>query len=143
MERYFACLAAGATLASTVLSGSASLAAAGPPPASAPGTLLVAAGTGEKGFSGDGGPATRAQLGTPIGLAVDATGNLFIADSGNRRIRKVSPDGIITTVAGNGTSGSAGDGGPAVQAQFNNPFGLAVVGVAAPGLAAGQPFPVR
>jgi trimeric autotransporter adhesin len=59
----------------------------------------------EPGFSGDGGPATSAALAYPTGVAVDASGNLFIADTGNNRIRKVSASGIITTVAGNGTAG--------------------------------------
>jgi hypothetical protein len=79
-------------------------------------------------FSGDGGPATAARLDTPEGLAVDAAGNLFIADLGNQRIRKVSPDGIITTVAGTGEAGYSGDGGPATQARLNGPLGLAVDG---------------
>jgi sugar lactone lactonase YvrE len=69
------------------------------------------------GFSGDGGPATLAQLNSPAGLAFDSAGNLFIADSGNQRVRKVTSTGIISTIAGNGTFGSAGDGGPALSAQ--------------------------
>jgi uncharacterized protein (TIGR03437 family) len=68
---------------------------------------------------GDGGPATSAYLQTPAGVAVDGKGNLFIADYGNIRVRKVTPDGIITTVAGTGTLGSTGDGGPATAAQIN------------------------
>jgi uncharacterized protein (TIGR03437 family) len=78
-----------------------------------------------KGFSGDGGPATQAKMTSPYGIAVDAAGNLYIADSGNNRIRKVS-NGIITTIAGNGTKGFTGDGGPAVNAEINNPYGVSV-----------------
>ena len=75
---------------------------------------------------GDGGPATNAQLNNPQGVAVDAVGNLYIADYGNYRIRKVSRDGMITTTAGNGTQGHSGDGGPATNAQLNAPRGIAV-----------------
>jgi sugar lactone lactonase YvrE len=78
------------------------------------------------GFSGDGGPATSATLNYPAGIAVDASGNLFFADSQNNRIRKVSASGIITTIAGNGTQGFSGDGGPAAAAALNNPLGVAV-----------------
>ena len=82
-------------------------------------------------FGGDGGPDTAARLYWPEGLAVDAAGNLFIADTGNHRIRKVSPEGIITTVAGSGPTGitkglSAGDGGLATEARLNGPFSLAL-----------------
>jgi uncharacterized protein YjiK len=92
------------------------------------GTLTVVAGNGIRGFSGDGGPATSASLYNPEGLAVDAAGNLYIADSTNNRIRKVDPSGIITTVAGNGTYGYSGDGGPATSASLYNPHGVAVDG---------------
>ncbi len=77
------------------------------------------------GFSGDGGPATSAWLNGPAGVAIDAAGNVYIADSGNQRIRRVAPNGTITTVVGNGTKGFSGDGGPATNAQLNNPEGLA------------------
>ena len=80
------------------------------------GTITTVAGTGSAGFSGDGGPATSAQLSDPSGVAVDASGNLFIAD-GISRIRKVTPQGTITTVAGTGSAGFSGDGGPATSAQ--------------------------
>ncbi len=80
------------------------------------GVISTVAGTGTFGFSGDGGLATAAQL-SAYGLAVDNTGNLFIADLYNLRIRKVSA-GVITTVAGNGSFGFSGDGGPAISAQF-------------------------
>jgi uncharacterized protein (TIGR03437 family) len=82
------------------------------------GIITTVAGNGTSGFSGDGGRATSAQLNRPGSVAVDAAGNLFIADGGNQRIRKVSPSGIITTVAGNGTQGYFGDGGPATSAQL-------------------------
>jgi sugar lactone lactonase YvrE len=88
------------------------------------GVVTRVAGTSRPGFSGDGGPATSAQVNRPVGLVVDTAGDLFIADTGNDRIRKVSPDGIITTVAGNGTHGFSGDGGPAITAQLGaSPFG--------------------
>ena len=91
------------------------------------GTFTVVAGTGSSGFSGDDGPATSAQLSYPIGLALDASGNLYIADTNNRRIRKVNlASGIITTIAGTGVTGNGGDGGPATAAQLSYPFGIAV-----------------
>jgi sugar lactone lactonase YvrE len=88
--------------------------------------ITTVAGNGELGFSGDGGPATSAQLNSPTGVAVDAAGNLYIADSLNQRVRKVTPDGLINTVAGNGALGFSGDGGPATSAQLNSPEGIAV-----------------
>jgi uncharacterized protein (TIGR03437 family) len=94
---------------------------------SANGTITTVAGTGTQGYSGDGGPATRAQLKGVVGVATDNAGNLYISDHYDFRIRKVSPDGIITTFAGNGTPGNSGDGGPATGAQVD-PFGLAVDG---------------
>jgi trimeric autotransporter adhesin len=90
------------------------------------GVITTVAGNGERGFSGDGGKATSAQLSRIGGLAVDAAGNLYIADAGNFRIRKVTPDGMITTVAGNGSDGFSGDGGKAASAQLSEPVGLAV-----------------
>ncbi len=92
------------------------------------GIITTVAGNGTPGFSGDGGPATSAQLSSPLGVGVDSAGNLFIADPSNHRIRKVSPGGIITTVAGNGTGGFSGDGGPASSAQLGFPTGVAVDG---------------
>jgi sugar lactone lactonase YvrE len=89
------------------------------------GTITTVAGNGTRGFSGDGGPATEAQL-EPQGVAVDGAGNLFIADFVNNRIRKVSPDGIITTIAGNGSPTYSGDGGAATDASIGAPFGIAV-----------------
>ena len=98
------------------------------------GLLTTVAGTGTPGFSGDGGPATEARLYGPGGVAVDAAGNLFIADEFNYRIRKVSPDGIITTVAGSGPAAgeslspafSRGDGGLATKARLIGTAGLAL-----------------
>ena len=91
------------------------------------GTLTRVAGSQTRfGYTGDGGNATAAMLSHPSGVAVDAAGNLFIADTGNNVIRKVTNAGIITTVAGNGTAGFAGDGGPGPSAELNSPGGLAV-----------------
>ena len=92
----------------------------------ADGTISLIAGTGIAGFSGDGGPATAAQLKYPGGVAVDADGNLFIADSGNHSVRKVTPGGMISTVAGIGTAGTATDGSQATAARLNRPTGVAV-----------------
>jgi uncharacterized protein (TIGR03437 family) len=89
------------------------------------GIVTLVAGNGTPGFSGDGGPAASAQLDYPRGIALDSVGNLYIADSYNSRIRKVS-NGVITTVAGNGTAGYSGDNGPATAAQLNYPAGVAV-----------------
>jgi hypothetical protein len=90
------------------------------------GTISRVAGTGEAGFSGDGGLATEAQLFSPTGMAFDSDGNLYIADSLNARIRKVDSNGIITTVAGTGTSGYSGDGDPATEAELSTSFAIAV-----------------
>lgn len=88
------------------------------------GVLVIVAGKDNPGFSGDGGPATSAQLYYPLDISLDASGNLYIADSFNNRIRKVDTAGIITTVAGNGTGDFSGDGGPALSASLNNPVGV-------------------
>ena len=85
------------------------------------GIITTIAGTGVRGFSGDGGPAVAAQLDNPVGVTVDAAGNVYVADAVNRRIRRISTAGIITTVAGDGTAGSTGDGGPATAARFVRP----------------------
>jgi sugar lactone lactonase YvrE len=127
------------------------------------GIVTTVAGTGTGGYSGDGGPATQAQINVPWGVAVDRAGNLFFAENANHRIRKVSTDGIITTVAGSGPAGPgtarsyAGDGGPATEARLDQVTNLAidgagnvsfvdngnrrirkVIGIAAPGLIAGR-----
>jgi sugar lactone lactonase YvrE len=85
-------------------------------------------GTGEQGFEGDGGPAIDAKISFSNHLVVDPKGNIFIADTGNNRIRRVSPDGIITTIAGTGEMGFGGDGGLAVEAQFAYPVAIAIDG---------------
>ncbi|TAN43224.1 MAG: hypothetical protein EPN22_10370 [Nitrospirae bacterium] len=90
------------------------------------GIITTAAGNGQWGFSGDGGPAAQASLNYPVGLEVDNAGNIYIADSSNNRIRKVNANGIITTAAGNGQAGFSGDGGSAAQASLNYPIGLEV-----------------
>ncbi len=92
------------------------------------GVITTFAGTGNRSFSGDGGPATEAALSAPANVVVDGAGNLYIVDAGNFRIREVTPDNVIHTVGGNGVYGSSGDGGPAVSAefQFEEAGGLAV-----------------
>lgn len=90
------------------------------------GRLVVVAGTGESGFSGEGGQGAKAQLHAPHDLAFDAEGNLLIADTGNQRIRRINRQGIITTIAGNGQAELAGDGAAATAASLNNPQGIAV-----------------
>jgi len=90
------------------------------------GVITTIAGTGKAAFSGDGGQASKAGLNAPRGLAFDADGYLYVADSGNHAIRKIWPSGLITSVAGNGFKGSAGDGGPASAALLNAPSAVAV-----------------
>jgi sugar lactone lactonase YvrE len=90
------------------------------------GRISTFAGNGKRGFSGDGGPASAAQLASPHGLAVDRQGNLHIGDELNARIRKVNRRGIISTVAGSGSFGFGGDGGPATAAFLSSPWGVAV-----------------
>ncbi|HEY1653061.1 MAG TPA: hypothetical protein VGG09_14350 [Acidimicrobiales bacterium] len=98
------------------------------------GFISTYAGDGIPGYRGDNGPASRAELTSPTGLALDALGNLYIADSGNNVIRRVSTSGVITTVAGNvaadqssdGLGGFSGDGGPATSARLNSPEGIAL-----------------
>jgi sugar lactone lactonase YvrE len=89
----------------------------------ATGGITTIAGTGENGFSGDGGPATAAQVSSPSGLAFDAEGSLYIADNGNR-IRKIDKAGLITTIAGTGENGYSGDGGLATKAALNGPASI-------------------
>ena len=89
--------------------------------------ITTAVGTGERGFAGDGGPAERAVLNGPFDIGFDPAGNLYFSDTFNHRIRRIDiRSGIITTIAGNGTAGYAGDGGPAIEAAFNEPYGIAV-----------------
>ena len=91
------------------------------------GLVTTVAGNGVGSFSGDGGPATSASLKSPSGVAVDAAGNVLVADTGNHRIRRVAAvTGIITTVAGNGSESFSGDGGPGTSASLNSPYGVAV-----------------
>lgn len=90
------------------------------------GTIHTAAGTGLPGFNGAGGPATSTHLSLPGGVAVDGAGNLYIADTNNHRIRKVTPTGVMSTIAGSGVRGYGGDGGPATSAMLDSPEGVAV-----------------
>jgi len=93
------------------------------------GTITTVAGNGTQGSSGDGGPATSAQFNEIESLAADGAGNFYVADSSaGHRVRRVSASGIISTVAGNGTAGFSGDGGPATSAQLNDVEGVAVDG---------------
>ena len=89
-----------------------------------PGIIMTFAGTGNPNFSGDGGPAAQARLNFPRGVAVDAKGVVYIADTDNHRVRRVGLDGVITTFAG--IRGFSGDGGAAAQASLHSPFGVAV-----------------
>ena len=90
------------------------------------GIINTVAGDGTYGYSGDGAAATSAKMRYPAGVAVDSSGNLYIADMYNHRIRKVATNGIISTVAGSGTAGNSGDGGAAISASLNYPYGIAV-----------------
>jgi uncharacterized protein (TIGR03437 family) len=90
------------------------------------GIITMVAGTGTAGFSGDGGPAAKASLNLPYGLAADPAGNIYIADLGNNRVRRVAGDGTILTIAGSGQSGPVADGGPATGAQLLSPRNLAL-----------------
>jgi hypothetical protein len=95
------------------------------------GKLSFYAGNGTAGFSGDGGPATAAQLNAAfLGMAVDSAGSVFLVDTVNNRVRKVSPEGIITTVAGTGEAGFTGDNGPATSARLRNPINGVVIDAA-------------
>jgi len=89
------------------------------------GNIVPVAGNGSSGFSGDGGPATQAKLNLPSDVAVDVFGNVYVADSGNNRVRKIDGSGVITTVAGTGDSSFSGDNGSPLSAALNHPWGLA------------------
>ncbi len=93
---------------------------------SADGIMSTLAGDGDTTFGGDGGPATKASLYWPLNTAVDAAGDVYIADDNHNRVRKVTPDGTITTVIGDGVPASSGDGGPAARARVNDPEGVVV-----------------
>ena len=90
------------------------------------GNLFTIAGNGNASYFGDGGPATKASVNQPEGVAVDAAGNVYIADTLDNAVRKVTPDGMINTLAGTGTPGYSGDGGPANQARLKLPRAVAV-----------------
>lgn len=89
-------------------------------------TISTFAGNGTAGYSGDGGPAPQAEINRVVGLAVDAAGNIYLADQNNNVVRKVDTNGVITTFAGTGTAGYSGDGGPAAHAELNGPLGVCV-----------------
>ncbi|MGQ9634639.1 MAG: NHL repeat-containing protein [Bryobacteraceae bacterium] len=118
MKRAFACM----LIAGILALGPAS------PQAQAPGpyTISTLAGTGTPGSEGDGSPATEAQVNNPFGLALDSSGNLYIADQFNNRVRKLTPDGKLSTVAGTGKASYSGDGGSATEAALNHPCGIAI-----------------
>lgn len=88
--------------------------------------VTTVAGRGSDGYSGDGGPATDAELSWPTAIELDGEGNLLIADTRNHAVRRLAPDGTITTIAGDGTAGFTGDGGLAIEARLDQPNGLAV-----------------
>ncbi len=88
------------------------------------GVIVTIAGNGTAGFSGDGGPATAAELNTPQGIFWDASNNVYFGDHFNHRLRKIDASGVITTIAGNGTAGFSGDGGPATAAELYYPSGV-------------------
>ncbi|MFM8518357.1 MAG: choice-of-anchor D domain-containing protein, partial [Nevskiaceae bacterium] len=92
------------------------------------GVIATVAGFGEGGYTGDGAAATEALLNSPHGVAVDSSGTLYIADTGNHRIRRVTAAGVITTIAGTGQQGYSGDGGAATRAQFNSPSDVVIDG---------------
>jgi sugar lactone lactonase YvrE len=92
------------------------------------GIISTIAGNGTGGYSGDGGQATAAEINNSIDAETDGSGNVYIADYRNNRIRKINTSGIITTLAGNGTSGFSGDGGQATAAEINSPGGVSVDG---------------
>lgn len=117
------CAVAGLLIFALAIEGCSAPGSPSTPPPPPPATIVTVAGTGTSGFSGDNGPATSAQLWNPAGVALDSSGNLYIGDSANNRVRKVA-GGTITTVAGNGTAGYLGDSGPATSAEMATPCGI-------------------
>ncbi|MBI3536943.1 MAG: hypothetical protein HY070_05230, partial [Chloroflexi bacterium] len=93
------------------------------------GIITTIAGTGNAGYGGDGGPATRATFGAPFDVAIDNQGNVYVADMAAHRIRQIGLDGIIRTIAGTGEPGTSGDGGPATDAKINGPISLTLDGI--------------
>ena len=90
-------------------------------------TISTVAGTGAQGYAGDGGPAAQAQLNNPFDLAFDPDGNLCFSDTYNHCIRRIDMrTGVIATIAGTGQQGFSGDGGPATEAQMNQPYGIVI-----------------
>ncbi len=87
------------------------------------GTITTIAGTGTAGYTGDNGAATSATSNKPAAIVVDSTGSLYIADTSNDVVRMIATSGTISTIAGNGSAGYSGDGGPATSARFNSPTG--------------------
>ena len=106
------------------------------------GLITTVAGTGRPGFRGDGGPATAAELDHPRFLVVAPDGSLIVADTGNHRIRRIDPSGIISTIAGTGRRGLSGDGGPATAADLDDPRGLALAGDGTLYVAGGEGVPL-
>ena len=98
-------------------------------PVSGGDTITTVVGVGTQGYSGDGGPATAAELFDPTDIVIDSSGNRYVVEMGNHVVRTVDAAGTITTVAGTGVAGSSGDGGPATAAQLTDPVGLAFDGV--------------
>jgi DNA-binding beta-propeller fold protein YncE len=90
------------------------------------GVIATIAGTGEQGFSGDGGPATEARMNQPYGIVIDHSGNIYVADRLNQRVRRIDTSGVITTLAGDGSGKFSGDGGPSARAGLAEPNGLAL-----------------
>jgi NHL repeat len=116
-----------ALLCAAILAGALDAAAQAPVISLSPGdTINSVAGTGAKGFSGDGGAAISAALANPFSMAADAAGNVYVADRDNHRVRRIDTSGNITTVAGNGEQGFFGDGGLATSATLNTPTAVAV-----------------